>query len=128
MKKGVLLINLGSPDSTDVPDVKKYLREFLMDPLVIDIPYVIRKLVIELAILRLVRQNRPKRINESGGYAVLRSKSFQIDCKERFQKKQIFRLHWGCAIRIHLSNQRCRNCMTRVFGKFWSFRCIRNTR
>lgn len=51
MKKGVLLINLGSPDSTDVQDVRKYLREFLMDPLVIDSPYLIRKFVVELAIL-----------------------------------------------------------------------------
>lgn len=51
MKKGVLLINLGSPDSTDVQDVKKYLREFLMDPLVLDSPYLIRKLVVEGAIL-----------------------------------------------------------------------------
>src|SRR5690606_7979777 len=51
MKKGVLLINLGSPDSTDVQDVKKYLREFLMDPVVLDSPYLVRKLVVELAIL-----------------------------------------------------------------------------
>lgn len=51
MKKGVLLINLGSPDSTDVKDVKKYLREFLMDPLVLDSPWLVRKLVVELAIL-----------------------------------------------------------------------------
>lgn len=51
MKKGVLLINLGSPDSTNVEDVRKYLREFLMDPLVLDSPYLIRKLVVEFAIL-----------------------------------------------------------------------------
>jgi len=51
MKKGVLLINLGSPDSTDVQDVKKYLREFLMDPMVLDSPYLIRKCVVEFAIL-----------------------------------------------------------------------------
>ncbi len=51
MKKGVLLINLGSPDSTDVQDVKKYLREFLMDPLVLDSPYLVRKFVVEGAIL-----------------------------------------------------------------------------
>lgn len=50
-KKGVLLINLGSPDSTDVQDVKKYLREFLMDPLVLDTPYLVRKFVVECAIL-----------------------------------------------------------------------------
>lgn len=51
MKKGVLLINLGSPDSTEVQDVKKYLREFLMDPLVLDTPWLIRKAVLEFAIL-----------------------------------------------------------------------------
>lgn len=39
---GVLLVNLGSPDSTSVADVRKYLREFLMDPRVIDIPYPAR--------------------------------------------------------------------------------------
>lgn len=37
MKTGILLINLGTPDSPATPDVRKYLREFLMDPEVIDI-------------------------------------------------------------------------------------------
>lgn len=41
-KTGVLLVNLGTPDSTSVPDVRKYLREFLMDGRVIDIPYARR--------------------------------------------------------------------------------------
>jgi protoporphyrin/coproporphyrin ferrochelatase len=41
-KRGVLLINLGSPDSPDVADVKRYLREFLMDGRVIDSPWPIR--------------------------------------------------------------------------------------
>ena len=45
MSKGVLLVNLGSPDSTDPKDVKKYLDEFLMDPRVIDLPYVARALL-----------------------------------------------------------------------------------
>ena len=31
MSKGVLLVNLGSPKSTDTKDVKRYLGEFLMD-------------------------------------------------------------------------------------------------
>ena len=50
-KKGVLLINLGSPDSTSVPDVRKYLGEFLMDPRVLDAPWPIRWCVVNLAIL-----------------------------------------------------------------------------
>jgi protoporphyrin/coproporphyrin ferrochelatase len=41
-KRGVLLINLGSPDSPDVADVKRYLREFLMDGRVIDCAWPIR--------------------------------------------------------------------------------------
>ena len=42
-KRGILLMNLGSPDSTDVKDVKRYLDEFLMDKRVIDYPWLIRK-------------------------------------------------------------------------------------
>ena len=45
-KKGVLLVNLGTPDSTKVSDVRKYLREFLMDKRVIDIPAFPRWLLV----------------------------------------------------------------------------------
>lgn len=45
-KKGILLINLGTPDSPSVPDVRKYLREFLMDPRVIDINAVGRSILV----------------------------------------------------------------------------------
>jgi ferrochelatase len=40
--RGLLLVNLGTPDSPRVPDVRKYLAEFLMDPLVIDLPWPLR--------------------------------------------------------------------------------------
>lgn len=56
-KKGVLLVNLGSPDSTKVKDVKRYLGEFLMDERVIDIPYWKRFLLIKGIILNV----RPKK-------------------------------------------------------------------
>lgn len=46
-KKVILLANLGSPDSFSVPDVKKYLSEFLMDGRVIDIPYLLRYLLVK---------------------------------------------------------------------------------
>lgn len=49
-KTGVLLVNLGTPDSTSVADVRKYLREFLMDPRVIDIPWFQRFLLINCII------------------------------------------------------------------------------
>ncbi len=46
-KKAIVLMNLGSPDSTKTKDVAKYLREFLMDERVIDIPYLARLLLIK---------------------------------------------------------------------------------
>lgn len=46
-KCGILLMNLGSPDSTSTADVKKYLNQFLMDKRVIDIPYLLRLLLIK---------------------------------------------------------------------------------
>ncbi|WP_422449446.1 ferrochelatase [Endozoicomonas sp. ALB091] len=49
--RGVLLVNLGSPDSTSVEDVRNYLNEFLMDKHVIDLPWVIRRLILSLFIL-----------------------------------------------------------------------------
>lgn len=49
-KTGVLLVNLGTPDSTKTSDVRKYLREFLMDKRVIDIPFLFRWLLVNLII------------------------------------------------------------------------------
>jgi len=45
-KTGVLLINLGTPDSPSVSDVRSYLSQFLNDPRVIDIPWLLRKLLV----------------------------------------------------------------------------------
>ena len=57
-KRAVLLVNLGSPASTAVPDVRRYLREFLGDKRVIDAPpQPFRWLLLEGIILRL----RPKK-------------------------------------------------------------------
>ncbi|MBJ7257977.1 MAG: ferrochelatase [Chthoniobacterales bacterium] len=50
-KKTVLLLNLGSPDSAKVPDVRRYLREFLSDPRVLDVNPLLRAIVLNLFIL-----------------------------------------------------------------------------
>jgi ferrochelatase len=47
MKRAIVLMNLGSPDSTDVKDVKRYLDQFLMDERVIDKPWLLRALLVK---------------------------------------------------------------------------------
>jgi ferrochelatase len=55
--KGVLLVNLGSPESPTPAAVKPYLDEFLMDKYVIDVPFLLRALLVRGIIL----QTRPKK-------------------------------------------------------------------
>ena len=50
-RTGVLLINLGTPDTPSVTDVRSYLSQFLNDPRVIDIPWLTRKLLVNLIIV-----------------------------------------------------------------------------
>ena len=50
-KNNILLINLGSPKSLDIKNVKKYLRQFLSDDDVIDLPKLIQQLIVRLIIL-----------------------------------------------------------------------------
>ncbi|MFN2438570.1 MAG: ferrochelatase [Chitinophagaceae bacterium] len=47
MKRAVVLMNLGSPDSTEVKDLRRYLDEFLMDERVIDKPWLLRALLVK---------------------------------------------------------------------------------
>ena len=60
-KKGVLLVNLGSPDSPAVGKVRRYLREFLMDGRVMDIPWITRFFLVHFLIL----PSRPKESAEA---------------------------------------------------------------
>lgn len=55
--RGVLLVQLGTPSAPETAPVRRYLREFLSDPRVIDIPALPRRLLIEAAIL----PRRPRR-------------------------------------------------------------------
>ena len=50
-KTGVLLINLGTPDSTDWLDIRKYLKEFLSDKRVIEVNPIIWQIILNLFIL-----------------------------------------------------------------------------
>lgn len=58
---GILICNLGTPDSCDTKDVRKFLKEFLWDPRVVKAPRVVWWLVLNLIILN----TRPKRTAEA---------------------------------------------------------------
>ncbi|UVJ44803.1 ferrochelatase [Pseudomonas sp. LS1212] len=53
----LLLVNLGSPASTEVADVRSYLNQFLMDPYVIDLPWPIRRLLVSLILIKRPEQS-----------------------------------------------------------------------
>ena len=64
MKTGILLINLGTPDSPKVKDVRKYLTEFLNDPRVIDIPALARFLLVNAIIVPFRSSKSAKLYNQ----------------------------------------------------------------
>ena len=83
MKKGVLLVNLGSPKSTNPKDVKKYLGEFLMDERVIDVPLWARTLLVKGIILN----TRPKKSAEAYSKIWWEEGSPLIVLSKRLQQK-----------------------------------------
>lgn len=81
--KGVLLVNLGSPDSPSPKDVKKYLAEFLMDERVIDTHPILRTILVKGIILN----TRPKKSAEAYQKIWWKEGSPLIVISERFHKK-----------------------------------------
>ncbi len=94
MKKGILLVNLGSPDSTKTKDVRKYLDEFLMDERVIDIAYWKRYLLIKGIILN----TRPKKSAKAYKKIWWKEGSPLVVISERFTKKVAEKLHIPVAL------------------------------
>jgi ferrochelatase len=105
--KAVLLVNLGSPDSPTVPDVRKYLREFLMDPRVIDAPYPIRFGIVNFAIL-------PKRPKESAAaYRTIWTEqgSPLVVTSKNLQKKLATRVSIPVALAMRYQNPSIENAI-----------------
>ncbi|HSY74298.1 MAG TPA: ferrochelatase [Dongiaceae bacterium] len=82
MSKGILLVNLGSPDSTSVSDVRHYLNEFLMDGRVIDAPWLLRRFVVGMILI-----NRPKESAHAYEKIWTREGSPLVVTSRRVQKK-----------------------------------------
>ena len=72
-KTGVLLIQLGTPDSPSTKDVRRYLSEFLNDPRVIDLPWLGRKLLVNGIIVPFRAPKSAKIYKESVSYTHLRA-------------------------------------------------------
>ena len=49
--KGILLVNLGSPDDLKLSSVKRYLKEFLSDDYVVDLPKLIQQILVNCIII-----------------------------------------------------------------------------
>ena len=81
--KGVLMVNLGSPDSPEPKDVKPYLDEFLMDERVIDVPKWLRTFLVKGIILN----TRPKKSAKAYKKIWWDEGSPLIVLSERLQKK-----------------------------------------
>lgn len=83
--KGVLLVNLGSPESPTPKDVKPYLDEFLMDKYVIDVPYLLRAFLVRGIIIGL--RNRAEKSAEAYQQIWWNEGSPLIVLSERLHKK-----------------------------------------
>ncbi|WP_367023907.1 ferrochelatase [Aliikangiella maris] len=80
LKTGILLVNLGTPDAPDAPSLRRYLKEFLSDPRVVEMPRLIWWMILNGIILNI----RPKRS----------AKAYQSVWTEQ-----------GSPLRIHLEEQ-----------------------
>jgi len=100
-KQGVLLINLGSPDSPSVPDVRRYLREFLMDPCVLDAPWPVRAFIVHGCILPFRPKQSAKAYQQiwtpEGSPLVVTSRNVQQALQER--------LGGDCAVELAMRYQ-----------------------
>ena len=82
-RKAVLILNLGSPDTPSVADVRKYLKEFLLDERVIDAPPLLRNLLVRGVIL----PTRPKHTAAAYSKVWTEEGSPLIVTSQRVQKK-----------------------------------------
>lgn len=100
-KKGLLLLNLGSPEAPKPQAVRTYLNEFLTDRYVIDIPWVFRQILVRQFISPkrsvTTAEAYQKIWLEEGSPLVLFTKSFA----EKVQKLTDYDVRWGMRYGSH---------------------------
>ena len=88
--KGVLLINLGSPENLEISSIKKYLKEFLSDEYVLDLPKFLRNILVNFIIVPF-RSPKTKEAYESiwtenGSPLIINTKLISKKLEEKIQK------------------------------------------
>ena len=98
-RTAVLLVNLGSPDSPSVFDVRRYLKEFLSDPLVMDRSRLVQQFVLHAFILPF----RPQKTSEAyrsiwtteGSPLVATSRRVQTLLQEKIKDRVFLAMRYG---------------------------------
>ena len=111
--KGVLLVNLGSPDSPTPKDVKPYLDEFLMDERVIDVNKVWRNILVRGIIL----QTRPKKSAEAYAKIWWDEGSPLIVISERFTEKLKTQTEMPVALGMRYGSMTIKNALQELHDK-----------
>ncbi len=111
--KGVLLVNLGSPKSTNPKDVKKYLDEFLMDERVIDVPFWLRSFIVRGIILN----TRPKKSAAAYQKIWWKEGSPLIVLSERLQNKVQHETDIPVALAMRYGNPSIKSGLQELYDK-----------
>lgn len=110
-KTGVLLINLGTPDEPKVGAVRRYLFQFLNDPRVIDLPWLLRKFLVNLIIVPFRAKGSTKIYQElwteEGSPLIIYGESVQQKLQERLGKEYA----------VHLAMRYQNPSMEKVMGE-----------
>lgn len=92
-------MNLGSPDSTEVSDVKRYLDEFLMDERVIDKPWLLRALLVKGIIIPFRAPRSAKAYasvwTEAGSPLIVISKQLQEALRREIEEPVVIAMRYG---------------------------------
>jgi len=100
-KRCILFVNLGTPDSYKPKDIRKYLREFLSDPRIIDIPSLARFLLLNLFILpfrpQKIAPNYKKIWLKEGSPLIIHTNKLKEELTKVFDKEYIieFAMRYG---------------------------------
>lgn len=97
--RAILLVNLGSPNTPSANDVKSYLNQFLMDPYVLQLPWLLRRLLVSLLILPTRPKESAKAYQSiwqtSGSPLIVLSQQLQKALQKRLDMPVLMAMRYG---------------------------------